>query len=114
MIECRQDLALSAKTAEDKVGIHATLDELDRHALVEFLIDSYCFINGAHAAAANFAFESIGAKTPPDHGIAYVVLRPSECLKRAQGSQFGFTVRWLLEKVAGTLMLRQQGFDIAF
>src|SRR5688500_12192999 len=62
MIQSGQNLALGAKTAQDEVRIHAALDQFDRDALVELLVNADRFINSAHTAAANLALDTIGAK----------------------------------------------------
>ena len=110
MIERGQNLALVAKAPQDKVGIHAALDQLDRNALVEFLVDAQRFVDRAHAAAADLALNSISAQAAPDHRI--VIVGFGKCLKRTQSVQFRFSVERLFEEVPGALVLRQQHLNL--
>ncbi len=112
MIQGGQDLAFGAEATEDEVRVHAALDELDCRALVEFVVDANCFVDGAHAAAANLAFDPVGAQAAADHRILIVDVI-DERSKRTQRAQFSFTVQRLFQKISGTLVLRQQRLDVA-
>src|SRR6266480_5196050 len=69
MVQSSEYLALFAKAPQNKIGIHAPLDQLDRDSLVEFMIDAQRFIDSPHAAASNFALDAISAQATPDHRI---------------------------------------------
>jgi hypothetical protein len=55
MLERREDAALEMEAAQDLVGIHAALHELQRHPLVELAVGAFREVDGAHAAAAELA-----------------------------------------------------------
>ena len=110
MIEGGEDLSFSAKTPQNKIGVHAALHELDRDTHLEFPIDADCFIDRAHAAAPYFALDLISAQPAPEHWIL-IKRGVGERFQRTQCAQFGFAVQRLLEQVAGAFVLRQQRLD---
>ena len=63
MLEAGENLPLVAEAADDAVGVHAALEHLDRHALLERIIVADAEIHGAHAAMADLANQAIRAKT---------------------------------------------------
>ena len=63
MLEAGENLTLVAEAADDAVGVHAALEHLDRHALLECIIVADAEIDGAHTAVADLAYQAIWAKT---------------------------------------------------
>jgi hypothetical protein len=59
MVEGRQDITLHHKATHDALGIHAPLDDLERNCLLKAFARRQ--VNGAHAAATDFLYDSIGA-----------------------------------------------------
>src|SRR5215510_10856375 len=82
MIESCEYLAFFTEAAEDEIGVHAALHQFDGGAFVELVVGARCFVNRAHAAASDFSFNPIGAKSTPDHRILFVNKR----LERTQFS----------------------------
>src|ERR1051325_2433903 len=72
MIERGEDLALGAKATQDEIGIHAALHQLDSDAHVEFFVYTNRLVDGAHAAASNFALNAIRTETAADHRVFVV------------------------------------------
>ena len=64
MVQAGEDLPLGAEAADDGVGVHAALEDLQRDALVEHVVVAHREEHGAHAALAQLAHEPVG----PDSG----------------------------------------------
>ncbi len=73
VFEGGQDLSLVAKAFEDKVCIHAALDELDGDALAKFPIGPHGPVNRPHAAAPDFALDFVGPDSLPEQRVIFVV-----------------------------------------
>src|SRR5436190_11895080 len=71
MIQRGENLALFAKASQNKVGIHPPLDQLDGYPLMEFLIDTYGFVDSAHAATSNLTLDAVSTEPPADHRIDF-------------------------------------------
>ena len=56
-----EDLALVAEAADDRLGVHAALEDLERHALLEGVVAADRQVDGAHAAAAQLADQAVRA-----------------------------------------------------
>ena len=65
-LEAGEDLALVAEAAEDGVGVHPALDQLDRDALLKRVVCPLGEIDGAHAAASDLADDAVGADPSAD------------------------------------------------
>ena len=59
MLEGGEDLPLVAEAAQDLVGVHAALDDLERDALLELLVRALGQIDHAHAAAADLLDDAV-------------------------------------------------------
>ena len=59
MLEAGEDLPLVPEAADDAVGVHAALEHLDRHALLERIIVANAKIDGSHAAMAELRNEAV-------------------------------------------------------
>ena len=62
MLEAGEDLPLVPEAADDAVGVHAALEHLDRHALLERIIVANAKIDGSHAAMAELRNEAVRPK----------------------------------------------------
>ena len=71
MIEAGEDLALIAEAADDRVGVHAALEHLERDAFLEGVVAADGKVDGAHPAASQFPDEAV--RTDP-HAVDAVVL----------------------------------------
>ena len=61
MVEAGENLALVAEAADDRVGVHAALEDFERHALLERVVAADGKVDGAHAAASQLFDETVGA-----------------------------------------------------
>ena len=52
MVEATQDAALVAEARQHGVGVHAALDQLERHRLLEGAVVAHGAVDGPHAAGA--------------------------------------------------------------
>ena len=64
MLEAGENLPLVPEAADDAVGVHAALEDLDRHALLERIVVADAKIDGAHAAMTDLANEAVRTKPP--------------------------------------------------
>ncbi len=62
MLEAGEDLPLVPEATHDAVGVHAALEHLDRHALLERVIVADAEIHGAHAAMTDLANQAVRTK----------------------------------------------------
>jgi hypothetical protein len=60
MLEARQDLALAQEAAQHRVRVHAALEELERHRLLEVTVGALGLPDLAHAAAPEKPLQAIG------------------------------------------------------
>ena len=67
MVECREGLALVAKSMENLLGIDSGLNHFDRNLLAIVLIVPLAEIDDCHAAVADLAENAIGANSFPRH-----------------------------------------------
>ena len=66
MIEAGEDLPLVPEAADDRVGVHAALEHLERHALLKRVVAAHGQVDRAHAAAPQLPDEAIG---PDPHAV---------------------------------------------
>ena len=83
MIQCGQYLAFLAEATQDKIGIHAALDQFDCRPLVELIVGAYGFIDRAHSTASNLTHDPIGAQTTTNHRIFFLVIVTGQGLNGA-------------------------------
>ena len=69
MVKMCQDLALVAEPAQDQIGVHAALDELNSHLTLILIVISHGQINCSHAAAADFAKNLVSPDTISFDGL---------------------------------------------
>jgi hypothetical protein len=104
VIERGQDLPFVAEAAEDEVGVHSALDQLDRCALAELIVRSNCQVYRAHSAPPDFADEFVSADAPPDHRVELqrdgVILRQGVVERRGR-----------FDEVAGLFVAIDEVFD---
>ncbi len=106
MIERRQDLPFFAKAPQDKVRIHAALDQLDRDALAE-LCHADGFVDRAHAAAANLAHNLVRAEPLAEQRIDIL----TEWVKPLG---FDLSRNQVFERVVARFVTREQTDDFFF
>ncbi len=63
VLEAGENLPLVPEAADDAVGVHAALEHLDRHALLERIIVADAKVHGAHAAMTDLANQAVRTKT---------------------------------------------------
>src|SRR5688572_19332910 len=61
MVEAGEDLALVAEAPDDRLGVHAALEDLQRHPLLEGVVAPDREIHRAHAAAAQLSDQAVRA-----------------------------------------------------
>ncbi len=61
MLESGQDLAFMAETAEDVIGVHAALDQLEGDPLLELSVGAFGMVYGAHAASSDLLQKAVRA-----------------------------------------------------
>ena len=66
MLEAGEYLPLVPEAADDAVGVHAALEHLDRHALLERIIVADAEIHGAHSAMTDLANQRATEDVRPD------------------------------------------------
>ncbi len=69
MIEAGQDLALVPKTAQQLIGIHAILHQLERHLLLELIVIANCQVDYPHTAPPELAHYTPGTEPGAHHGV---------------------------------------------
>jgi hypothetical protein len=69
VVERGENLPLVAETAEDEVGVHPALDELDGDALAELAVGAERLVDGAHPAAPDLARDDVDADAAADGGV---------------------------------------------
>jgi hypothetical protein len=60
-----EDLPLVAEAAQHLVRVHAALDDLERHSLLEMLVRALGQVDHAHAAAADLVDDAVGSDARP-------------------------------------------------
>jgi len=81
MAQLREDLPLSLEPAQQRVGVEPRLQQLDRDLLLVLLVVAHCLEHLAHAAAAGFVDDAIGAEPPPDPVLLRRCARQSDALR---------------------------------
>ena len=66
MIQPGKNLPLGTKAADDGLGVHPPLEDLQRHPLAEDVVIAHRQVHGAHAALAELAHEPVGADARVD------------------------------------------------
>jgi hypothetical protein len=79
MVEIGQNLLLVAEAAENGIGVHATLDDLDGNLLLELIVGALGQIDGAHTAASDFTQNLVGADTPSYQGFGRLIGAQLSC-----------------------------------
>ena len=108
MVKAGEHLALQAEAAQDFLRIHAALDQLDRHLLLEFVVEARGQPHRSHASAADALLQFVGSDAMARRILLNVDAGADQSLGRA-----GETGRGLVEEVARRVVAREQAFDFA-
>ena len=73
MVEAGEDLPLGAEAADDGVGVHPPLEDLQGDPLVEDVVVAHGQEDRAHAALAQLADEPVGADARLERLVECVV-----------------------------------------
>jgi hypothetical protein len=73
MFERSENLALVTESTDDEVRVHPALDELDRDALLELTIGTFCEIDGTHASASDLAGQLVDTDLFAEEVVAVAV-----------------------------------------
>ena len=95
-------MSLVTKAAQDKISIHAALDELNGDTLLKGIVGALGQINSAHPSAPYLADNLVRAYTLTDYRIVIY-----ESRQRLDSAAF---VHRLVKKVTGLVILREQSF----
>src|SRR5229473_118742 len=84
MIQASQNLALTAKTPDDIVGVLATLDELDGHFFLKGLIGTSGQVDGPHAALADYLSDPIGTDVLADKRARFAFFEQFDAFRESR------------------------------
>ena len=73
VVESGEDLPLGAEAADDRIGVHPPLEDLQRHPLVEGVVVAHGQEHRAHAALSQLADEPVGADARLERLVECVV-----------------------------------------
>ena len=89
MLQGGEDLALVAKAAQDLVGVHATLDQLDGDPLLELLVRAVGQVDGAHAAPADLLEYPVRAQALAGCSASLITRVTLDCDQERSGEARG-------------------------
>ncbi len=89
MLQGGEDLALVAEAAQDLVGVHATLDQLDGDPLLELLVRAVGQVDGAHAASADLLEYPVRAQALAGCSASLVTRVTLDCDQERSGEARG-------------------------
>ena len=69
VVQRGKDLALGAEARQHVLGVHATLDDLERDPLLVLAVGALGEVDGAHPAPAELADQPVGADESPDQAL---------------------------------------------
>jgi hypothetical protein len=75
MIQRGQYLPFVPEATQYERAVQAVPHEFDGHAVLEFAVGTPRFVDGTHAAASDFARDSIRPDTPPNHSLFGATVR---------------------------------------
>ena len=59
MLEAGQNLTLVAESLNDRLGVGPALENLDRDALLKYVVAAHREVNRAHPSAADLAYQPV-------------------------------------------------------
>ena len=76
MLQPGQRLPFAAEAVEDQIGVHAAAHQLDRDLGLILIVVAFGEIDGAHAAAAEFAHQPVWAHTRVGGAVSFAKAIP--------------------------------------
>ena len=103
-------MPFAAKTPQNEIRIHATLDDFDGDAFLKNVVVAHRQIDRAHSATPQFAFDFVGANALANQRrqliiASHVIVKL--CDRRKAGED------WFLNKAARLFVGAQKGFNVA-